>query len=224
MQKVRKTNTRTFYSFLSLQGAFLEKMPSEDAVGIAIAIVSGLLLLVLIVWCAIYIYTYRMHFGELTPVDAVSPASTSSALHPLPDAIRIIEPEVIARWTHYSSDNFVSFTNDACPICLEELGNVNSAPSGLNTRKPRFQFSRGARSNASNQGLIVELPCGHYFHEWCVTPWLYFRSSECPLCKWDVRLGQPSTTRSINPVRWFTSIFRSPPGEPEPRSAPGSFI
>ena len=35
------------------------------------------------------------------------------------------------------------------------------------------------------------LPCFHAYHDTCITPWLYFRSPCCPLCKADVRSPPP---------------------------------
>ena len=54
------------------------------------------------------------------------------------------------------------WANDTCPVCLDE-------------------FEGGENLN--------ELPCGHCFHMSCVQPWLLNRSSECPICKADVRIG-----------------------------------
>ncbi|KAK9473131.1 uncharacterized protein V1510DRAFT_363859 [Dipodascopsis tothii] len=34
--------------------------------------------------------------------------------------------------------------------------------------------------------LVMRLPCGHEFHEACITPWLTLRKRTCPICKRDV--------------------------------------
>lgn len=50
--------------------------------------------------------------------------------------------------------------NETCPICLDE-----------------FVYEE----------VLNELPCGHFYHISCIRPWLQNRSSECPMCKEDVR-------------------------------------
>lgn len=62
--------------------------------------------------------------------------------------------------------------SDKCSICLEEL-------------------SFSTRSTGSTSSLKLELrmlPCGHYFHTFCIDPWLLARSVLCPLCKKNVKL------------------------------------
>lgn len=56
----------------------------------------------------------------------------------------------------------VNWSNKSCPICLEE-------------------FEDGDE--------LTELPCGHFYHPSCITPWLMNRSPCCPLCKIDTRVG-----------------------------------
>ncbi|KAF2738400.1 hypothetical protein EJ04DRAFT_486234 [Polyplosphaeria fusca] len=58
---------------------------------------------------------------------------------------------------------------------------------------------------------VMSLPCGHEFHEECITPWLVTRRRTCPICKGDVvrslshsyrsrNLLSPSPTRSSQPL------------------------
>ena len=53
--------------------------------------------------------------------------------------------------------------NQSCPICLDE-------------------YKEG-------EDGLVQLPCGHLYHPSCITPWLLNRSTCCPMCKIDVRVG-----------------------------------
>lgn len=58
--------------------------------------------------------------------------------------------------------------NTECPICLDEFAYGN---------------------------LVNQLHCWHCFHPHCITPWLKDRSTECPLCKMDVRLTKEAIER-----------------------------
>ncbi|KAF2258367.1 hypothetical protein CC78DRAFT_124721 [Lojkania enalia] len=53
---------------------------------------------------------------------------------------------------------------------------------------------------------VMSLPCGHEFHEECITPWLVTRRRTCPICKGDVvrSLSQSfrnRSPRSLSPMR-----------------------
>eukprot|EP00042_Codosiga_hollandica_P037929 m.303899 g.303899 ORF g.303899 m.303899 type:complete len:294 (+) comp55259_c0_seq2:214-1095(+) len=37
----------------------------------------------------------------------------------------------------------------------------------------------------ADQDLVTTLPCRHFFHQSCITPWLRERSRSCPFCKRD---------------------------------------
>lgn len=49
---------------------------------------------------------------------------------------------------------------DVCPICLEKMTTFN---------------------------IITKLPCGHSFHNACITPWLTETSNSCPMCRTKVK-------------------------------------
>ncbi|KAF2724673.1 hypothetical protein K431DRAFT_309805 [Polychaeton citri CBS 116435] len=46
---------------------------------------------------------------------------------------------------------------------------------------------------------VMSLPCGHEFHEGCITPWLTTRRRTCPICKGDVVRSLARSGSSVNP-------------------------
>ncbi|KAI9158431.1 RING finger domain-containingprotein [Paramyrothecium foliicola] len=55
------------------------------------------------------------------------------------------------------------------------------------------------------------LPCGHHFHPHCIDPWLINVSGTCPLCRFDLRHGNPGRPSTADdtsslppPLAWET--------------------
>lgn len=117
-------------------------------------------------------------------------------------AMRIINERFIEALPHYPPNALppVLPTNDVCAICLEDLhplppipsesmqdDALDIAPTEGGQTSLLGKKKRKCKSHSGTLRTIIELPCEHFFHENCITPWLYFRSAECPLCKKDVR-------------------------------------
>ncbi|KAI7283502.1 hypothetical protein KC345_g2890 [Hortaea werneckii] len=75
---------------------------------------------------------------------------------------------------------------------------------------------------------VMSLPCGHEFHEGCITPWLTTRRRTCPICKGDVvrslarnNLGasasssSPPPPNSSQPPPLPPQHYHDDPAEPE---------
>lgn len=64
-----------------------------------------------------------------------------------------------------------SESNRMCTICLEDIGHED--------------YSQVNESNSIElDPLVRQLPCGHVYHDECITPWLTRRHPSCPLCKY----------------------------------------
>lgn len=75
-----------------------------------------------------------------------------------------------------------TINNEACPVCLEDF---------------------------RNEEMLRCLPCFHAYHDTCITPWLYFRSPCCPLCKADVRTPPPLRYRLRSVMQNWSNYARS---------------
>lgn len=96
-----------------------------------------------------------------------------------PPAHRVLDEDFVAQLPRTS---FRKQSNETCPICLED-------------------FAVGAG--------VLELPCTHCYHELCITPWLYFRSACCPMCKLDARESPPIRLRISSVIGSWLSYARS---------------
>lgn len=94
-------------------------------------------------------------------VSSVPTSNTNPSIPP--PSHRIVDEAVVSKLS-LRRFNPRSIKNEACPICLEDF---------------------------LKEEMLRCLPCFHAYHDTCITPWLYFRSSCCPLCKTDVRAPQP---------------------------------
>ena len=59
--------------------------------------------------------------------------------------------------------------DDRCSICLEDFSNK--------------QFDEEVCPDFPLTNRLRKLPCGHFYHSFCIDPWLLGRSVLCPLCK-----------------------------------------
>lgn len=87
--------------------------------------------------------------------------------------------------------------NEKCSICLEEFcdsfTDTDDCPlkqcsnQSETTQLTPYSFGMRNRSRIlSLQSKMRKLPCGHFFHSFCIDPWLLGRSVLCPLCKKNV--------------------------------------
>lgn len=54
---------------------------------------------------------------------------------------------------------------------------------------------------------VRRLPCGHYFHDGCIEPWLMQCSTTCPMCRVDART-EPSRTSIKQPCKVVIKFHR----------------
>lgn len=74
------------------------------------------------------------------------------------------------------TDSFFTH-NDMCPICLVEF---------------------------EENEMVLQLPCSHGFHSFCIFPWIQQSSEECPVCK-----GSVFRETNVRPRRSWMSFWSS---------------
>eukprot|EP00183_Erythrolobus_madagascarensis_P002510 CAMPEP_0185849120 /NCGR_PEP_ID=MMETSP1354-20130828/3741_1 /TAXON_ID=708628 /ORGANISM="Erythrolobus madagascarensis, Strain CCMP3276" /LENGTH=319 /DNA_ID=CAMNT_0028549601 /DNA_START=191 /DNA_END=1150 /DNA_ORIENTATION=- len=63
--------------------------------------------------------------------------------------------------------------HECCSVCLDPLG----------WRYSTDATSTASSSAAAQHGAVMELPCAHNFHEFCVLAWYARGNTLCPVCK-----------------------------------------
>lgn len=75
--------------------------------------------------------------------------------------------------------------------CWRSAGRMEEGRRGRSTRRREFRGQSNEcvvclEEYVDGVSRVMKLPCGHEFHEGCITPWLITRRRTCPICKGDV--------------------------------------
>jgi hypothetical protein len=109
--------------------------------------------------------------------------------------VRNIEPEYIDSILNTISSSsmlfppMISLYNDVTNVF--DPNREDTAPKKVLTQDQFNKLSKGYSTKTCNICLEVNndsvvLPCGHFFHEECISKWLLEKSISCPTCRKDV--------------------------------------